>query len=56
MAVLNMNAISKQIDIRRIFILFIFFFWKKIVTHVLKSFLVAYENVKKPFNVFDVLT
>lgn len=51
MAVLNMNAISKQIDIGRIF-----FFGKKIVTHVLKSFLVAYENVKKPFNVFDVLT
>lgn len=50
MAVLNMNAISKQKDIRRIL------FGKIIVTHVLKSFLVAYENVKKPSNVFDVLT
>lgn len=50
MAVLNMNAISKQMDIRRIF------FGKKIITHVPKSFLVAYENVKKPLNVFDLPT
>lgn len=50
MAVLDMNSISKQMDIRWIV------FGKKIVTHVLKSFLVAYENVKKPSNVFDVLT